>query len=723
MSQSGSGQSSPERQPKKKIPTTEEIANAAILQATNTRVELAQTQDRMQTQERELIDMKRALQDLMNTLKQNPTGPNGGGHSSTQAQPQLDPVGQAGTSSAGILTTIDTGTANRHDQTIVIQGPLAIYLGRTNILPGTDWTDWLNTRFTTIQKEQDHILKRIALCESPPGAGTRNGSERQEARREERREHRMNLREVITIESAFQELITAREILTQSNTPQSTPGTYVPPYASGGNTIPLLAIPPSIHPAHSSNTNPVNTYSPQNKMQVIDTQHVPQQQLYNQIQQPEEPPTYAPKMLAYTAAANIPGQHNKGRRRSISDGNDSWRNNNNKDKNRPYKYAGPERHDILKWMNFLESYMDEQRVTSDQKKCDYMMTFITDDIATQINTGLTISEDATEIWPIYKNWLLTTYKRDPERIQTSSDSQFESRKQGPNESIDDYLDVLKALRMRAHPDESTQIKAGGKMSDRDYAVYNKFLTTLHDPELLKIMDVEFRPLAQAGNYTLLQMMTFCHSKISVLSRYATTKPKTAAIKTVRKRAVSVDTEEEQSQGEGYELDDVVAMVRAQAWNNQNGGQQNRNYTPNTTQTNGQKTDILYTKAGAVVDCYTCRGNHFNRKCPLNPENKKQNQPPNQLNQNKGYQNIPQQQQQQQQQPTWKSYGRQERNTTQAVLRNHLAQVTMKIAQSTGKAQEKLKRTEKMMINAINEVNNKGNDEDDDDDDDEDQENE
>jgi hypothetical protein len=119
-------------------------------------------------------------------------------------------------------------------------------------------------------------------------------------------------------------------------------------------------------------------------------------------------------------------------------------------------------------------------------------------------------------WPIERHVSEATGKRTPRWMLQQAP--WHGRDQREKESLEQYMEVLKKLRMKTHPEDGVEQKEDGEMSERDTEIQERWLAGIKNKELLVDIIEEYLPLAAPMDWTPQEMLRYATEKEDHLNK-------------------------------------------------------------------------------------------------------------------------------------------------------------------------------------------------------------
>ena len=145
---------------------------------------------------------------------------------------------------------------------------------------------------------------------------------------------------------------------------------------------------------------------------------------------------------------------------------------------KPEKYSGTEDGNIDPWLRMMKIHLDRQdEMTEDEK------TFLVTSYLTKEARAFILNKPATDYHNVDSLFDLLSRRFGTGASRAQSRSAFASRRQQYKESINQFLDELEGLRIRAYPQEDRVT--------RDYEIMQRFINGVSDPELTNMLSTKY----------------------------------------------------------------------------------------------------------------------------------------------------------------------------------------------------------------------------------------
>ena len=145
---------------------------------------------------------------------------------------------------------------------------------------------------------------------------------------------------------------------------------------------------------------------------------------------------------------------------------------------KPEKYSGTEDGNIDPWLRMMKIHLDRQdEMTEDEK------TFLVTSYLTKEARAFILNKPATDYHNVDSLFDLLSRRFGTGASRAQSRSAFASRRQQYKESINQFLDELEGLRIRAYPQEDRVT--------RDYEIMQRFINGVSDSELTNMLSTKY----------------------------------------------------------------------------------------------------------------------------------------------------------------------------------------------------------------------------------------
>jgi hypothetical protein len=144
---------------------------------------------------------------------------------------------------------------------------------------------------------------------------------------------------------------------------------------------------------------------------------------------------------------------------------------------------------ITEWMAELLDYMVATNVTKDMERVRTLKRYLGPTVKEQLIKVILPTD--TQVWKPHLEYMLTHYIRNMTTERTQDIDKFKKRGQKPGESIPEFLQALKDLRMQGFPGDKNEIPFNESLSPGHRAIQDAFMERMTNRVLASHMDLYY----------------------------------------------------------------------------------------------------------------------------------------------------------------------------------------------------------------------------------------